>query len=135
MVDPSSVDSDSFGGRAAGTREDAGVPDAQVAVLQASTLPASFSDSSEMDVLGRSSVLIPRALGLCGVRKAPPLQALAHHGAGAFPCSRCKKEKAAWQTRSSALSSGGSLRALCAALWVLFRPSSNCACAIACGLH
>jgi hypothetical protein len=73
VADPSSVDSDSFGGRAAGTREDAGVPDAQVAVLQASTLPASFSDASEMDVLGHSSVLIPpRARPVRSTKSATP---------------------------------------------------------------
>jgi hypothetical protein len=71
VVDPSSVDSYSFGGRAAGAREDAGVPDAQVTVLQAGALPSNLGEASPMDVL-RALFPVPmnRALGLCNEEHA-----------------------------------------------------------------
>ena len=58
-------------GLAAGTREDAGVSDAQVTVLQAGALPTSLGEASQMDVL-RALFPVPmnRALGLCNEEHA-----------------------------------------------------------------
>ena len=84
-ADPSSVVSDSCGGRAAGTREDAGVPDAQATVLQAGALPSNLGEASPMDVL-RALFPVPmnRALGLCNEEHAKlHPSSPAHHGARA----------------------------------------------------